>query len=201
MFTAFLPGPKDDLNTLLVQPVASNQAHSSYVYALCWPSEPKFVKIGYAKLSSAKRLKIWNKCHHGAEILYSANFIFPERMGRIIHLQLIKKRYRITACLVCERSHIEWFKMSQDEATQVIRDWETLSKKRVLYTPDRAFSIFWRQRIKGCTSAVTAANLLAVLEAEMLENEDRTECSTTLVAPSDDSLALRMGNMALEDST
>jgi hypothetical protein len=192
VFTSFLPGPKDDLNVLLVQPVVSNQTTSGYVYALCWPSEPEFVKIGYAKLSPAKRLKIWNKCHQEAEILYSAPFMFPERMERIIHLQLIKKRYSIMACMACGRSHIEWFKMSHDEAIQTIRDWEKLSEESVLYTPDRALSIYWRQMIEGATSAVTARSLLAVLEAETLGNEDQMECSA---------LASQMGIMALENST
>jgi hypothetical protein len=201
VFTSFLPGPKDDLKMLLVQPVASNQAASGYVYALCWPSEPGFVKIGYAKSSPATRLKIWNKCHEGAEILYSAPFMFPERMERIIHLQLIEKRYRITACVVCGRSHNEWFKMSQDETIQTIRDWETLSEESVLYTPDRTLSVCWRQKIEKSTSAVTARSLLAVLEAETLENEDQTECSARLVASPDDVLASQMGTMALEDST
>lgn len=141
LFTSFLPGPNDDLKTLLVQPVAPNQAASGYVYALYWPSEPGFVKIGYAKSSSATRLKTWNKCHEGAEILYSASFMFPERMERIIHLQLTDNRHRIMACAVCGRSHIEWFKMSQDEAVQTIRNWETLCEESVLYTPDRTLSV------------------------------------------------------------
>jgi hypothetical protein len=199
LFTSFLPGPKDDLKMLLVQPVASNQAASGYVYALYWSSEPGFIKIGYAKSSSATRLKKWNKCHEGAEILYSAPFIFPERMERIIHLQLTDKRYRITACGVCGRSHIEWFKMSQDEAIQTIRDWETLCGESVLYTPERTLSICWRQRIEHSTSAVTAQNLLAIMEGETLGDE--TECSARLVASPDDVLASQMGIMALEDST
>jgi hypothetical protein len=112
--------------------------------------------------------------------------MFPEQMERIIHLQLIEKRYRIAACAVCGRSHIEWFKMSQDDAIQTIRNWETLCQESVLYTPDRTLSACWRQRIEHSTSAVTARNLLAVLGGETLENEDETECSARLVASPDD---------------
>jgi hypothetical protein len=199
VFASFLPGPKDNLDLLLSQPVASNQAASGYVYALFWPSEPEFVKIGYAKSSTARRLKTWNKCHQGAEILYSAPFMFPERMERIIHLQLIQRRHYIRACVACGRSHIEWFKISREEAVQIIRDWRDVNKENTLYAPDRALSIWWRLRIYGLTSPVTARSLLTIREAETSVNEDSTECSEDLVTPLDDVLASQMEVMTLQE--
>jgi hypothetical protein len=196
-FTSFLPGPEDNLDILLPQPVASNQAASGYVYALFWPSEPEFVKIGYAKSSTARRLKTWNKCHRGAEILYSAPFMFPERMERIIHLQLIKRRYCIMACVACGRCHIERFKISPEEAIQTIRDWRDVTRKDALYAADRTLSMLWRQRICGITSPVTAQSLLTIREAETSMNEDSTECSESLVTPLDDVLELQMKMMTL----
>ena len=137
----------------------------------------------------------------GAEILYSASFMLPERMERIIHLQLTDNQNRIMACAVCGQSHIEWFKMSQDEAVQTIRNWETLCEESVLYTPDRTLSVFWRQRIEHSTSVVTARDLLAVLEGETLGSEDESERPARLVASPDDVLASQMEIMALKDST
>jgi ferredoxin len=196
-FTSFLPGPKDSLDLLLPQPVASNQAASGYVYALFWPSEPEFVKIGYAKSSMARRLKTWNKCHRGAEILYSAPFMFPERMERIIHLQLIERRHCIMACVACGRCHIEWFKISPEEAIQTIRDWRDVTREDALYAADRTLSMLWCQRICGITSPVNAQSLLKIREAETSMHEDSTECSENLVTPLDDVLESQMKFMTL----
>jgi hypothetical protein len=199
VFASFLPGPKDNLDLLLSQPVASNQAASGYVYALFWPSQPEFVKIGYAKSSTARRLKTWNKCHQGAEILYSAPFMFPERMERIIHLQLLQRRHCIKACVACGRSHIEWFKISREEAVQIICDWRDVNRENTLYTSDRTLSMWWRRRIYGLTSPVTARILLTIREAETSANEYSTKCSEDLVTPLDGVLASQMDVMTIQE--
>ena len=165
MFEPYQNTPGDNVSKVIRSTVHENQSSERFVYAFDWPTYPGFVKIGYVKAFVEKRMKKWRRCHHGANLVVYEKFNFPERMERLIHLQLAGNRHQIAFCLVCNRTHFEWFKISADEAKQVIRDWKKVTERERLYTVERGLSPSWVSRIIGIQS-ITAQILLDALTSK-----------------------------------
>jgi hypothetical protein len=102
--------------------------------------------------------------------------------------------------VACGQSYIEWFKLSREEAVQIIYDWRDVNRENTLHAPDRTLSMWWRRKIYGLTSPITARSLITIREAETSVTEDSTECSEDLITSLDDVLTSQAEVTALRRS-
>ena len=166
IFVPYASDPKDNINDILLSDVPSNYISTGHVYAFIWPSSPEFVKIGYTGKSVSSRILSWQECHPGSILLHSVAFAFPQRMERLVHLQMSTTRHQIIICTHCSGTHFEWFKVSTCEAIQTINAWKELTERDELYSATGKFSERWQKRTAGITDKITARALLSVAEME-----------------------------------
>lgn len=177
---------RDNLRNVLKSSIPANQYRDGFVYVFKWPSNPEFVKIGYVKASAKTRVAQWSKCHSGAELFSYAPFAFPERMERLIHLEMADKRHQITLCESCCSTHIEWFKASAEEATRIVKDWQEVTIEERLYTTHGTLSSYWNTRVTNIP-IVTATSLLEALKTD---SENKQSLPTRISADTKAGLSL-----------
>lgn len=165
-FVPYASGPTDHIDDVLVSDIPSAYALTGQVYAFTWPSSPEFVKIGYTGISVPSRMSRWQQCHPGATLLHSVDFPFPQRMERLIHLQLSPTRHQIIICTYCSGTHFEWFRISTDVAIQTMNAWKAVTEREELYTSARELSKPWQKRIASVKDRITAQGLRDILETE-----------------------------------
>ncbi|KAF2752933.1 hypothetical protein EJ05DRAFT_490533 [Pseudovirgaria hyperparasitica] len=162
----FGPCSSDLSNTVkevLRKQINPNQAKSGTVYVFACPSAPGYVKIGYVKESIKKRMAKWNKCHPQASLLYEEAFAFPERMEKLIHLELASQRRCLLGCKSCGKDHIEWFQVSIEEVRRLIQDWKLITQESELYSRDGRLSSYWIERL-AVSDLMTSNPVLAYFE-------------------------------------
>lgn len=196
VFIPYVTDPKDSVKGDLLCDVPFNYARTGHVYAFTWPSNPDYIKIGYTSNSSQSRVLEWQSCHPGATLCVSIEFDFPKRMERLIHLQMAKHRHKIVKCKNCLKTHFEWFKLSIEDVSQVIQDWEKVNTKEPFYDSTWALTRAWRLRIQSMTNEITAGSLLAILDAEEKQRQDSRGIAAIPVQASD--TLIRAPKVAIE---
>ena len=173
VFRPYKSDPKDSVREDLLQNVPIRSAVKGEIYSFTWPSHPEFVKIGFTSRSAEHRIAIWRRCHPGAKLIMATCVNYPERIERLVHLQLAQKRHRICICEVCYKSHEEWFKESAEEVSRVISDWAELMSRDPLYHADRTLKPRWRKMLREIEGEITARTLLDRLNVdEILRKKD-----------------------------
>lgn len=178
-FEVFFPyksDPKDSIREDLLQAVPNRWVPRGEVYSFIWPLHPQFVKIGYTSKSALGRVEYWQKCHPGAILSKRFTVDYPERIERLVHLQLKENRHRIRICISCFRSHEEWFKASTNEVNQVISDWVELANRDYLYERDRTLTRKWRDIVHKIDGEITAKVLLDRLDAAETKRQSDISC-------------------------
>lgn len=158
-----MPPIRDELSKV----VPLSYEKEGEVYAFIWPTHPGFVKIGYSKATAAKRIdEEWTECHPNPEIIWRIKVPFPQRMEKLIHLELGAVRRKIVVCqnAGCMRTHKEWFKATNEHVARVMDSWATICRLDKRYNArTRQFSTTWTERITVMGPAITSRKLLIVL--------------------------------------
>ena len=171
-FVRYATDPLDSVLDELSCPMPSKYAKNGQVYCFTRPSYPDHLKIGYTSKSAKLRVSQQIRCNPGALLQLYTIFKSPERMERLIHLQMAKHRYKIVRCSYCNRTHHEWFKTSVSEAAQIINDWAEVTKKEPLYDATGFLTERWKQRLEKLEGELTAKVLLDILELEQDQDAD-----------------------------
>jgi hypothetical protein len=124
-------------------PLARYEITKGYVYAYEVEGNEGYVKIGYTSRSLAERHDEWSfDCNRKTKPIFPASAqatatvsggtettmteaVFVPHAGRVealCHAELNNHRIKIY-CSACQKEHIEWFKVSAIEATNVIQKW------------------------------------------------------------------------------
>ena len=185
VFIPYVTDPRDSVKGDLLCDVPLSHARTGFVYAFMWPSCPDYIKIGYTSNSSQSRVQDWQSCHPGATLCVSTAFDFPERMERLIHLQMAKQRHKIMKCKNCMKTHFEWFKLPIAVVSQIIGDWKEVITKEPFYDSTRALTKAWHSRIQNMNNEIMGAALLAVLESEDKQLEGSGQADYIRVEVSD----------------
>lgn len=165
-FVPYKSDPRDSIFQDLLLDIPWDMPAYGEVYSFTWPPHPGFSKIGYSGHSAMRRVEDWQTCHAGATLSHAAKVEYPQRIERLVHLQLAQYRYRIIICTACSRGHEEWFKMASREVNQVITDWTDLTRREPLYGRDRRLTSRWRNRITTFSGIITARGLHDLLDDE-----------------------------------
>ncbi|KAI6380921.1 hypothetical protein MCOR25_001447 [Pyricularia grisea] len=95
-----------------------------WVYAFARSSSPGHVKIGWTGKSVVQRLEAWAKCGCLPQLVHSTDAIqHSYRLEALVHSELARERRKEQRCEPCNKDHIEWFEISRQRATQVIKNW------------------------------------------------------------------------------
>nr|POE74321.1 hypothetical protein CFP56_70796 [Quercus suber] len=166
IFAPYPSRPGDSMNDVLVSPVPKHFKTTGRIYALTWPSEDGYFKIGYTSNPVDKRIRDLQECHPGIELLYSINCPYPERMERLVHLELSSSRHQILICSHCDSTHYEWFRLPQSQIISAMTAWRNLIEHYGLYSNERHLLLPWTRIVESFGTAATAQSLLAARAAE-----------------------------------
>nr|POF14343.1 hypothetical protein CFP56_03367 [Quercus suber] len=166
IFVPYPSRPDDNINDVLLSAVPQHFKATGCVYALTWPSEEGYIKIGYSSISVNARLSRWRQCHPGIKVLHSMDCPYPERIERLVHLQLSSLRHQIKICPQCNSTHFEWFRIPDKEVIETMDTWKTLTEHGGLYDTNRNLLSPWVRRIADFDTAITAQGLLEVRRSE-----------------------------------
>lgn len=178
---------KTTLRMKLESPIKDNQFPTGFLYIYTWDSMPGFVKIGCAKTSSAKRVAQWAKCHPALTLAFHTDFIFPQRIEELVHLQLADKRYEVSCNLPSCKSdyHNEWFTSSVEGARRLLEQWKALAERSPIYDIDtRQLAGFWKKVLQtfvqhDCVETIaedslkSTGKMSAALDAVIVDDLER----------------------------
>ncbi|MCJ1326133.1 hypothetical protein MMC10_002797 [Thelotrema lepadinum] len=175
IFDRFVPYERDPLESVtteLLRDIPVDYVSEGQVYFFAHPQDAGYIKIGYTGLSADIRLLDWQNCYPSITLGKQAEFAYPKRIEKLIHLQMAEHRVKIVRCGRCDHTHLEWFHVSAGSATQIIDDWVELNAREALYDPERHLTKAWKKRIdgfkawKGEDGELTARALLDFLDIE-----------------------------------
>lgn len=115
------------LQRLLPQRGQPRRRRSGHIYLFTRTDQPGFVKIGHSKNVHSRLGMIQEKCQYEPILGYKSPYILDVyRIEQLIFEQLGGLRQYDMSCIhrvSCQRRHEEWFKVSVNDATRVIRQW------------------------------------------------------------------------------
>lgn len=115
------------LQKLLPQRGQPHRRRSGHIYLFTRADQPGYVKIGYSKNVHSRLGMIQEKCQYEPLLGYKSPYILDVyRIEQLIFEQLGGLRQYDMSCIhrvSCQRRHEEWFKISVNDATRVIRQW------------------------------------------------------------------------------
>jgi hypothetical protein len=167
-FKRYENDPKDSVHSTLTTPLSAKDPRRGQVYCFTRASHPGYVKIGYTSRPVELRMDEWSDCNPDAELQMHVSVAFPERIERLIHLQMAKHRYKIVRCANCGKTHHEWFKVELEHARGVIEDWAEVASRGALYGADGLLSRVWETRVATMRTPITARMLLGTIKVEKL---------------------------------
>lgn len=110
------------IQTQLETPLEQGDPKKGYVYAYEVAGNPGFVKIGYTE-DIERRHEEWERdCNRKPLPLFHTKVRNPHRVEELCHAELNHRKTPIE-CHACLRAHVEWFKVSPEEAIDVIQKW------------------------------------------------------------------------------
>ncbi|EON66094.1 hypothetical protein W97_05337 [Coniosporium apollinis CBS 100218] len=146
----------DNIRTRLRRPVpaknatdrTAKEAAVGQVYILRDPSQPELLKIGFTDIEISERCKqIRYRCKMQLEIIYTD--CLPVRNARraeaLAHAEL--SNFQEPPKCVHHDTHREWFRVTAEEALQVVRRWMNFMQQ-VPYDDDGKLAEFWLLRIQ-----------------------------------------------------
>jgi hypothetical protein len=160
------------------------------VYVFAWESEPEFLKIGFSGKSWESRFDEWEAHHPGLAHVCSISVPFPQRIERLIHLELRSFRQLLTNCQgedpsnPCLVGHTEWFKIDEAKAKCTLKAWEKIIKRRALYTDLGHLDEWWAAQLKNHSNEHNSEFLTSLLDESdrLAAEEGRLPHQGTLVA-------------------
>lgn len=176
LFTPYRSSPRDSVEGCLVDDVSVKDRRQGFVYALSWPTNPDYLKLG-SSVSLSDRLAALQRCYPRAEFLHRIKVPFPRRVERLIHLEMSRVRYQMILCHRCGRTHLEWFKKNITEMKFIMDTWEKLFDKDMgLYDEEGKMSSDWKQKIRKTQHELTAKRLMGIVSSLLPKSQ---EISTT----------------------
>ena len=171
IFVPYKSGPKDNIRNDIQADVPCHFAENGEVYILIWPAHPGFLKIGYSSKSAETRRDALQDCHPGLVVQQKIRVPYPERMERLIHLEMAPHRRKIIICQNCRKTHHEWFEIGVPAAAHVFSSWFSLIQREPIYDSSRSLTPQWRERLRSFGgNTITAQVLLDLLDAEAVSN-------------------------------
>ena len=171
-FVLYDRDPRESVAIELQLDIPFDYAKSGEVYFFVRPQDPEHLKIGYTGKTADERVSGWRKCYPDAFLGKRAAFAYPNRIERLIHLEMAEHRVKIVRCGRCNGEHLEWFRIGDRDAARIIDEWGEVAAKEPLYDVKGRFSKPWRKRMegfrawKGEESEVTARALLDFMDVE-----------------------------------
>jgi hypothetical protein len=133
------PFHKEDAYRLIKEALLSDfdqvEQEDGCVYAYQVDGNKDFVKIGYTAQAIEERLEKWDfACNRASARVYPANeesmqIPFAKRVEALCHAEL-QYRSEYIDCSACDVQHQEWFRVSVDEASMVIKKWTAWVKTK-----------------------------------------------------------------------
>lgn len=120
--------PKGTVASKLCQKFGKDDFKYGRVYVFRNPSFPGFVKIGWTTKQVAERLSQWRgKCgDKSADLVHGTGILrHGQRAEKLAHAELAEDWRVLKQCDGCKLSHNEWFEVSEERATQVVKTWAT----------------------------------------------------------------------------
>lgn len=117
-----------EIRKTLEKPLKPNDPEKGHVYAYEVEGNAGFVKIGFTSQTTEDRHKGWSfDCNRKPIALYPippTQVTVPNarRVEKLCHAELTHRNIKIY-CHGCLKTHIEWFKVSPEEAIAVIKKW------------------------------------------------------------------------------
>jgi len=116
--------------TMKKQLTPADSLNKGHIYVYRHREDFGMVKIGFSSGTAEQRLESWRKqCKYMVDEckdrLCDANpdASHPLRLEALIHAELKEKRHEVLKCEVCGERHKEWFKVSANEAQEVVKKW------------------------------------------------------------------------------
>ncbi|TLS21626.1 uncharacterized protein PpBr36_09447 [Pyricularia pennisetigena] len=163
-FAEYDTEPTDDVASAFRRPLGKRRDwECGWVYAFDRSSTPGHVKIGWTARSVVKRLESWAKCGCPPRLVHSTDAIpHAHRAEALVHCELARERRKERGCQSCGGTHIEWFEVSRERATQVIKNWATIFSTNP-YDGDGKLKEVWVRVIGGVVKDGEAMNAEALL--------------------------------------
>lgn len=175
------PGPKDTVVSRFCLDLEKRDFETGSLYMFTRKHSPGFVKIGWTSKSVDNRLSIWSKCGYKPIKLFSvAGVPHAQRVETLTHYELIKEWRRERICEGCSDvrkkniRHQEWFEVSSEKATQVLKSWAELFKKSNPYESNGLLKSEWRNIVNDMNlskQAITSEGLIERYKATMLKDK------------------------------
>jgi hypothetical protein len=115
---------------------------------------PDMVKIGVTTKDPAVRREQLDRCYPTIQIhAYTSEVPYARLVENVIHIELLAQRY-MEECSTCQgnkthnRSHTEWFKITEQLAEQVVMRWAKWMGSRPYHTDTRELSLIWANRLQ-----------------------------------------------------
>lgn len=161
--------PVKALLTLLYTNVGKETLKAGWVYCFAEKTAPGYLKIGYRRYKDdngkttlsledqddtaqvMKRIQKWEKgCRHNVDYKFICYMpCAAERMERLVHAALHKSKQKARCPNpACEKTHVEWFKVSEGEARRAVEVWQQFSKL-MPYPNNGRLRDFWHSRTCG----------------------------------------------------
>ncbi len=173
-----LPSEKSMLKALTDQ-VRDSGSKSGLIYLYTRKSDPGFIKVGYTTRSSTKRLREWeDSCNYKPILLVES-----ERVPNVARAELLIKKElalgghwrRETYCKhnkLCYTEHKEWFEVSLETATEVVRRWTNWMRDAAPYDAFGQLEEFWELWFGVLSHFVVPIRSSCLLEGQWISDQD-----------------------------
>ncbi|CAH0023424.1 unnamed protein product [Clonostachys rhizophaga] len=190
-FRPHVEEPEENVMTKILSPLVKDRFARDFktgsLYIFTRTSSPGYVKIGWTSREVERRLESWSRCGYEPNLVFSVhNVPYAQRAETLTHYELAAEWRAERRCEGCNKSHREWFEVSQERATQVVADWAEFMKSATIYDASGVIENNWRDTIEKMSKTdqpITANNLLEKYKASIL-------AKTTLRVPIEEDDAL-----------
>jgi len=115
---------QDALREIITRPLSSKDLEDGFIYVFWDVKHFGIVKIGRTN-DLQRRLKEWDRRCKRKHVYHTTLPMIPHvaRIERLIHMEL-KQYRRSRRCLSCEKSHNEWFEVTEKHTVNVFQKWQ-----------------------------------------------------------------------------
>ncbi|RGP75210.1 hypothetical protein FSPOR_832 [Fusarium sporotrichioides] len=169
--TRFVPRiqPVRDILKTMAKSPEKKGFEPGYIYGFTDPREPGHIKIGYTAGSVEGRMEEWKRCGWEPFLEFKVSMrCAVKKVEKLIHLTLhMEEQEASCPAASCTQKHKEWFKISKDEAKEVVEIWQKFSELTP-YTESRKLNVIWQSIVTAQQAKPWPSSTKTWLKKELL---------------------------------